>query len=256
MNPVFLSVQVERNILYVTLNRPEQHNALSSAALTELQQTFSHYRNDTTLKAAILTGAGEQSFSAGGDLKEFDKLRSADQVLAMRATATSALDMIRHFPVPVIAALNGHARGGGAELALACDLRIAARHAKIGFIQSQLAITPAWGGGVDLLRLLGSARGLHIMASGELIPAEKALALGLIEAIAAPHQSLSEYIEEFLETIRGLTPLVARGLKTLSAAAKDGASREHLLALEAQSLVDTWIHDDHWAAVSRAFSKR
>ena len=253
MHPALLNVQVDRDVLYLTLNRPAKHNALSTALLTELHEAFSLYRDDPTLKAAVVTGAGEQSFAAGGDLKEFDSIRSADQVLTMRATAMAALDAVRNFPVPVVAALNGDARGGGAELALACDLRIAAGHTKIGFIQSRLAITPAWGGGVDLLELLGSAKGLRLMASGDLLTAETALELGLLEAVAAPDQAISEFIEDFLEPLRRLTPLVARGLKTLSAAAKRGASREELLALEAQSLVDTWVHDDHWEAVSRAF---
>jgi len=247
-------VQTDRDILHITLNRPEKHNALSSAALHALRDAFLQHAGDANLKAAVLSGAGDKSFAAGGDLVEFDSVRTAQQVLDMRALAKGALDAVRNFPVPVIAALNGHARGGGAELAVACDLRISTHQARIGFVQRRLAITTAWGGGVDLMKLVGPARGLHLLTSGELIDAQTAQSMGLIEAIAAPEQPLSELIEQFTESFRALTPLVARGYKSLSRAEKQGASCAQLAALEQQSLVATWVHDDHWSAVAKAFN--
>ncbi len=251
--PLILS-QIDRGILYITINRPEKHNALSSAALHALRDVFLHHAGDANLKAAVLTGAGEKSFAAGGDLVEFDSIRTPEQVLAMRTLARGALDAVRDFPVPVIAALNGHARGGGAELAVACDLRIGTSQACIGFIQRRLNITTAWGGGVDLMKLVGPARGLHLLTSGELIDAQTAQSMGLLEAIAAPEQSLSDLLEQFIESFRALTPLVARGYKSLSRAEKQGASSAQLAALEEQSLIATWVHDDHWSAVAKAFN--
>ncbi len=249
-----LLVQTDRDILYITLNRPEKHNALSSAALNTLRDTFLKYAGNANLKAAVLTGAGEKSFAAGGDLVEFDSIRTAQQVLDMRTLAKGALDAVRDFPVPVIAALNGHARGGGAELAVACDLRISTHQARIGFVQRRLNITTAWGGGVDLMKLVGPARGLHLLTSGELIDAQTAQSMGLIEAVATPEQPLSDLIEQFIESFRALTPLVARGYKSLSRAEKQGASCAQLAALEQQSLVATWVHDDHWTAVAEVFN--
>ncbi len=252
-NPLILA-HTDRDILYITINRPEKHNALSSAALNALRDTFLQHAGDANLKAAVLRGAGEKSFAAGGDLVEFDSMRTAEQVLDMRTLAKGALDAVRNFPVPVIAALNGHARGGGAELAVACDLRISTHGARIGFIQRRLNITTAWGGGVDLMKLVGPARGLHLLTSGELIDAQTAQAMGLIEAVATPEQSLSDLIEQFTESFRALTPLVARGYKSLSLAEKQGASSAQMATLEQQSLVTTWIHDDHWSAVAKAFN--
>lgn len=251
-----LLARIDRGVLNVTLNRPHKHNALDSETLAALRDTFNGHAGDDTLTVAVLTGAGTQSFAAGGDLVEFDSIRTPAQILAMRALAKSALDSVRNFPVPVIAALNGHARGGAAELAVACDLRISARHACIGFVQRQLAITPAWGGGADLMRLLGPARGLHLLATGELVDAEHALGLGLVDAVAAPDQPLNEFVEAFIAPFRELTPLVARAGKALSLAAKLGASRGELDALEERALLATWMHADHWAAVARVFKPR
>lgn len=252
-NPLILA-QTDRDILYITINRPEKHNALSSTALNALRDAFLQHAGDANLKAAVLSGAGEKSFAAGGDLVEFDSIRTAEQVLDMRALARGALDAVRNFPVPVIAALNGDARGGGAELAVACDLRISTHQARIGFVQCRLAITTAWGGGIDLMKLVGPARGLHLLTRGELIDAQTAQSMGLLEAVTAPEQSLSELIEQFTESFRALTPLVARGYKSLSRAEKQGASCAQLAALEQQSLVATWVHDDHWSAVAKAFN--
>lgn len=251
-----LLARVERAVLYVTLNRPAKHNALNTATLVALRETFEYHARDQTLTAAVLTGAGDQSFAAGGDLVEFDSIRTPAQVLAMRTLAKSALEAVRRFPVPVIAALNGHARGGAAELAVACDLRLSARHARIGFVQRQLAITPAWGGGVDLMRLIGPARALRLLATGELLDAQRAQDLGLVDAVAATGQSVEELTEEFIAPFRELTPLVARSGKALSLAAKLGATPGELAAIEEQSLIATWVHDDHWAAVARVFTPR
>lgn len=248
-----LLVRIERSVLYVTLNRPDKHNALNTATLAALRATFTDHADDDTLTAAVLTGAGAQSFAAGGDLVEFDSIRTPQQVLAMRTLAKAALDSVRNFPVGVIAALNGHARGGAAELAVACDLRISAHHACIGFVQRQLAITPAWGGGTDLMRLVGPARGLRLLATGELVAAERALDLGLIDGVAPADEPFGEFVEAFVSPFRALTPRVARAGKALSLAAKLGASRRELDAIEETSLVTTWTHADHWAAVGRVF---
>jgi len=149
-------------ILRVTINRPEKRNALSRAVLDELGQVFAGHAPDEALRVAVLTAAGSHSFAAGGDLLDLAAVRTREGAAAMATQARTALDAIRRFPVPVVAALNGVALGGGAELAVACDLRIAAAHAGIGFVQGRLNIVTAWGGGIDLMRLLGPARGLAV----------------------------------------------------------------------------------------------
>ena len=173
-------------ILRVTINRPEKRNALSRAVLDELGQVFAGHAADEALRVAVLTAAGSHSFAAGGDLRDLAAVRTREGAATMATQARSALDAIRRFPVPVVAALNGVALGGGAELAVACDLRIAAAHACIGFVQGRLNIATAWGGGIDLMRLLGPARGLAVLARSEVLGAAQALALGLVDAVAAP----------------------------------------------------------------------
>jgi len=162
---------------------------------------------------------------------------------------------VRGFPVPVVAALNGPALGGGAELALACDLRIAAAHAGIGFVQGQLNISTAWGGGIDLMRLLGSARALGVLARGEVIPAPQAQALGLVEAVAAADEPFDAFVARFIDPLARQAPQVMRAFKAQAAAERHGLPRAEREEIEARLFSLTWAHDDHWSAVDGLFSK-
>ncbi len=157
--------------LRLTINRPDKRNALSLELLDRIGSAFVQHAADTTLKCAVLTASGDRCFAAGGDLRELEAVRSEADTLAMSRRARAALEQVRQFPVPVIAALNGHALGGGAELAMACDLRIATAKTELGFLQAQLNVTTAWGGGIDLLATLGSARALQILLEARRIPA-------------------------------------------------------------------------------------
>ena len=151
-------VEKRDDVLYICINRPEKRNALAREVLSQLKEIFTAYSDDETLKLAILTGAGDKSFAAGGDLKDLYDVRTPEQTRQMSDEANECLEAVRQFPLPVIAALNGDALGGGSELAIACDFRLAAKHARIGFIQGKLSITTAWGGGPDLVNLLGSTQ--------------------------------------------------------------------------------------------------
>ena len=126
-----LLTEVKDDVLRLTINRPEKRNALSLSLLDELGAAL-HSHRETPVKCALLTGAGDRCFAAGGDLKELDAIRSAADTRVMSERGHAALDEIRYFPVPVIGALNGLALGGGAELAMACDMRIATAHAELG----------------------------------------------------------------------------------------------------------------------------
>jgi hypothetical protein len=158
-------VETRERILYVTLNRPEKRNALSRSLLGEIRSAFETHAADQTLAAAVLRAAGDKSFAAGGDLGDLDGLRSEQDGRDMALLARGALDAVRRFPVPVIAALNGDALGGGAELSVSCDFRVASPLARIGFIQGRLAISTAWGGGIDLFELLGRRPALRLLCT-------------------------------------------------------------------------------------------
>lgn len=239
----------------LTLNRPEKHNALSLPTLDALREAVVQAGEDASTRYVVVTGAGRRSFAAGGDLKELAGVRDEAAVQAMLDRARTALDAIRQCPVPVVALLNGDALGGGAELAVACDLRIFTAHARIGFIQARLAITPAWGGGVDLCQLVGGSRALRMLARAELVGADEALACGLADAVLrAEHEQ--EDLAAFLKPLGERPPQVARGIKAATAAWRRGAGHDERRRIEARHLMDTWLHDDHWRAAEQALAPK
>lgn len=252
----WLFVERQEDVLHVTLNRPDKRNALSRGLLADLKQAFQEHSTDETLKAAVLSGAGDRSFAAGGDLRELESLQSEEGAKELSLESRSALDEIRSFPVPVIAALNGDAFGGGAELAVSCDFRVAAAHAHIGFLQGRLAISTAWGGGIDLLRLLGSAQGLRLLCSGDILESRQALQVGLFDSLAEDGIQLEEAVNAFLAPMLRMQPQVLRAFKALAAAERRGEPHETLCATETHNFVKTWVHPDHWIAAEKALKPR
>ncbi|MAG97567.1 MAG: enoyl-CoA hydratase/isomerase family protein [Alphaproteobacteria bacterium] len=246
-----LRIEVDEGILRVTIDRPEKRNALSRAVLAELGEAFRAAADDENLIAAVLQGAGDKSFAAGGDLKDLDSVRSRAQAAEMADDAKRALDAVRRFPVPVVAAVNGDAMGGGAELALACDFRLLASHARIGFLQGRLNIATAWGGGIDVLQKLGTTKGLWLLASREMVGGGAALDMGLADAVAEEGQSFETALAVFLGPMRRQVPQVMRAFKALALGVADGLERDALEKLETKKFSDTWIHDDHWSAVDK-----
>lgn len=242
-------------ILHVVIDRPEKRNALSRATLEELSAAFDPCQADEDLRLAILTGAGEKSFAAGGDLSELASVKGERAAVEMATHAKVTLNRVREFPLPVIARLNGDALGGGAELAVACDLRVAASHARIGFIQGRLGITSAWGGGVDLIRLLGTARAMQMMTRTEVVNPVIALDCGLYNAVTSAGQSLDDAIEEFIEPMRNQSPHVMRAFKELSVHARR-ADRDAMDIMETQNFARAWAHPDHDIAVARLQDER
>ena len=240
-------------ILSVTLQRPEKRNALNRALIAALADTFTRWSGHQDLTVAVLTGAGDKAFASGGDLRELNAVRTEAEAFAFAEETRAAFNTIRRFPVPVVAALNGDALGGGAELALACDLRIAAPHARIGFLQGTLAIGSAWGGGTDLFRLLGSACALGLLCGAEALPAERALAVGLVDAVAS--EPFSEAVETYVGRLAARRPQVARAFKSLAIAHREGAASGTMMDIETRAFAETWAHDDHWTAVDAVLNR-
>jgi 1,4-dihydroxy-2-naphthoyl-CoA synthase len=238
----------------VTINRPEKRNPLSRPVLAAIGQAFLGHQQDERLRLAVLTAAGDKNFAAGGDLRDLHSVREANEVKAFSDEAHAALDAIRRFPMPVIAAVNGDALGGGAELSVACDMRILAHHAQIGFIQGRLNISTSWGGGPDLMRLLGPARGLALLSRSALVGGEEAVRIGLAEAVASEGQDFSAFVEDFVTPILRQKPQVLRAFKAQAMVERFGNSRDACRALERDNFVSTWLHDDHWTAAARALA--
>jgi len=251
-----VSAEAAAGVLTVTLRRPEKRNALSRPLIAALAQVFTEWRDRDKVAVAVLTGEGDKAFASGGDVRELAALREEAETLAFAEQTRAALDTIRHFPVPVVAAVNGDALGGGAELALACDIRIAAAHARIGFLQATLNISTAWGGGTDLFRLVGPSRALLLLGTAEALSAERALSLGLIDAVAEGGQSFAAAVAGFVAPFATRPRQVAKAFKAVAIAHRSGLPASEVAQIETRAFAQTWVHPDHWQAVEARFNRR
>lgn len=251
----YLELGFEEGLFRVTINRPEKRNALSQAVLGELGQAFSAAAGRDDLRAAVLRGAGTRCFAAGGDLQEFDRMRGADDAARIGRDSSAALDAIREFPVPVVALLNGDALGGGAELAVACDIRVAAAHARIAFVQGTLNISPAWGGGYDLCTLVGPAQALRLLCRADFLDAAAAEQLGLLQARCPEGVEFEAFAADFLAPFRQRKPQVMRAFKALARATRERQPAAAVRELELGHLLTTWSHADHWEAHDRVLAR-
>ncbi|MBD0371076.1 MAG: enoyl-CoA hydratase/isomerase family protein [Pyrinomonadaceae bacterium] len=195
-------------VVVVRLERPERMNALSGEMLEELSLVFERACADESLRAVILTGAGERAFSAGTDIKELQHL---DVEGARRASLRGqrACATIESCTVPVIAAVNGIAAGGGCELALACHIRLASESATFSLPETKLGMLPAYGGTQRTARSVGTSRALELMLTGQSLSAHDALRYGLINRVVEPAHLLME-AQALARTISGLAPLAIR----------------------------------------------
>src|SRR5246127_1007942 len=180
-----ITYEVKGSIGYITLNRPKVMNALNRRTVEELNAAFHVAKEDATVKGILLTGTGEKAFIAGADIGE---LSAIDGELAgeFSAKGQEVLLFIETLGKPVIAAVNGFALGGGCETAMACTIRIAAENAKFGQPEVKLGVIPGGGGTQRLPRLVGKGRALQLILSGEMIGAQDAYRIGLINEIVPP----------------------------------------------------------------------
>ncbi len=163
----------------LTINRPERLNAISREVLARLEHYVDEAARDPAIRCIVVTGAGEKAFSAGADINELSRLSPA-QALELMGFGQRVFEALEHSPKPVLAAVNGYALGGGLELALACDLRIASTGAKLGQPEITLANVPGWGGTQRLPRVVGESVAKDLVLTGRLVGADEALALGLV----------------------------------------------------------------------------
>lgn len=189
-------LEKQEGIAVVTIDNPPM-NVLSSQVVSELGEVFTDIANDTSVVVAILTGAGDRAFMAGADIKEFpSKLGLTKEELKENNMNThKLLNYIDHLPKPTIAMLNGITFGGGCELALTCDIRIAEQHAKLGLPEVKLGLFPGGGGTQRLPRLIGPSKAKELMFLGDPITAEEALSLGLVNHVAATGEGMNMAME-------------------------------------------------------------
>ena len=186
-----LLVERDSAVLTVTINRPDKLNALNTQTVTELDQAMEAARTDADVRVIILTGAGEKSFVAGADINEL-AVQSPVNGREHARSGQAVFDRIERLGKPVIAAINGFALGGGCELAMACTLRIAADHAKLGQPEINLGLIPGYAGSQRLPRLVGRGRALELLLLGAPIPAEEAWRIGLVNKVVPGAQLITE----------------------------------------------------------------
>ena len=208
----FVELEVTDSIAIVKLNRPEAANAMSQALLEDLRTTIKTVEHKESITCTIITGSGEKAFCAGADLKERAGMNE-QEVIAAVAFISETVTMVENMSMPVIAALNGVAFGGGLELALACDIRIAANHSQLGLTETSLAIIPGAGGTQRLPRLIGIGQAKRLIYSAARITANKALAIGLVEE-AVEAKDLMETARKLAEMIAKNGPIALKQAKT------------------------------------------
>jgi enoyl-CoA hydratase len=235
--------------LLLTLDRPAAGNALDEATIAALRARLERAAQDTTLTCIILCGSG-RFFCAGGDLKAYRALEDRAALERVFGAARALLDAIAAHPLPVIAAIDGYALGGGAELALACDLRVAGAGAVLGFPQLRLGIIPGWDGTERLAALIGRGAAMRLLLTGERLTAEAARALGLVEIVAPDAREAALRLAAGLETA---APLAIRGAKQALAALDLPRSEARQVA--ADVFARLWFTEDHREA-ERAFAEK
>jgi enoyl-CoA hydratase len=194
MNYQNLLIEKKDNIAIVKINRPDKMNALNSQTMSEIKSAFTELKSDSGTFVVIITGSGEKAFVAGADIAELHKL----DVITGKTFAENGQDifnLIENLDKPVIAAVNGFALGGGCELALACHIRVASENAKFGQPEVNLGIIPGYGGTQRLTRLINSGRAMEYILTGDMIDANEALRLGLVNKVYPQAELMNKTLE-------------------------------------------------------------
>lgn len=244
---------LDAGVAVITIDRPQARNAIGFATIDGLDAAIAEVaRSDSAV--VVVRGAGDRAFVSGGDLKELAAVRTYDEAAAMAGRMRDALDALASLPIPVIAALNGHALGGGAEVAVAADLRIAADDVRIGFNQVTLGIMPAWGGAERLAGLVGRSTALLAVLSGQQYDAAAAHGLGLLD-IVVPRDDFDATWRTLATRIAGSAPGASAAIKRVISAAAP-AVRPDTRATAIDAFAGLWIAPAHWEAVDAMSAKR
>ena len=201
---------IDGHVATHTINRPDKLNALNIATRNRMVEELDDLAANDDVRVVIITGAGEKSFVAGADIAEFEGRSPVDQFRVM--TDSSMFLAVDEFPKPIIAAINGFCLGGGCELALACDIRIASEKAKLGQPEINLGLLPGGGGTQRLPRLVGMGAALKMLYTGDFIRADEAYRIGLVDEVVPPDQLLAR-AKELADTIASKSPVALRLIK-------------------------------------------
>lgn len=236
-----VELEVDDGLAVLTIDRPHARNAIGLETMGQLDAALDKAAGALAL---VVKGAGDKAFVSGGDLKELSAIRTEQDAAAMAWRMRTVCDRIAQFDGPVVAALNGHAFGGGAEVAVAADIRVAADDVKLAFNQVALEIMPAWGGAERLAALVGPSRALLLAGSGTVLTATEALQVGLVDRVL-PRASFDE---GWRAVARSLTNRPATEIKRVIR----GAMPDEAVA----SFARLWVSDAHWEAADKVLGRR
>jgi enoyl-CoA hydratase len=235
-----VDLELDQGLAVITINRPNARNAIAPQTMDQLGQAIVGAKGALCL---VIRGEGDKAFVSGGDLKELSALRTEEQASAMAWRMRSLCDELANFPAPVVAALNGHAFGGGAEVAVAADIRVAADDIKIGFNQVSLEIMPAWGGAERLAALVGRGRALMLAGTGAVLTADQAEKVGLVDRVLPR----ATFETEWRSLARALANRPAGDIKRVMS----GVPASDAVA----AFASLWVSDEHWAAADRVMKR-
>lgn len=248
------SILLERDgaVAVVTINRPEKRNALNTRVRAEIVAALDELRADDSARVVVFTGAGEKAFVAGADIGEFAERTPLEQREAM--TGRRVFDEVAAFPKPTLAMINGFCLGGGCELALACDVRIASDAVRLGQPEINLALIPGGGGTQRLPRVVGMGQAMRLVLSGEIIDAAEALRIGLVDVVH-PAAELRERTLELARTMAAKSPVALRMAKAAVRAAAEMPLSAGL-AYETELFVTCFASEDRAEGVAAFLEKR
>jgi len=238
-----IDLEIEAGLAVVTIDRPEARNAISRDTMDELEKVLDAV-DSSGAHALAITGAGDRAFISGGDLKELAAIRTFEGAVDMAQRMRGLCDRIANFPGPTIAAVNGHALGGGAEVAVATDIRLAAEDIQIGFTQVMLAVMPGWGGSERLAAIVGRGRALMLAGGGRVIDATEAARLGLVDQVFPRAQ----FDAGWRAVARSLAHRPAVEIKRIMS----GTATPQEVA---ETFGRLWVSDEHWAEVDKVLSR-
>jgi enoyl-CoA hydratase len=212
-----IRLNVQNGIGFISINRPQQLNALNISTIKELNENLKQVETDKTIKVVILSGEGNKAFVAGADIKEFANFSKKEGEDLARNGQESLFNLIENFSKPVIAAVNGFALGGGLELAMSCHIRIASDNAKMGLPEVSLGVIPGYGGTQRLAQLVGKGRAFEMITTGQMISAKTALDYGLINHLVPQQDLINKCIGISDQIMKNSPNAIASAIKSINA---------------------------------------
>lgn len=252
-----VTLAVTDHCALITIDRPATRNAIDRPTIEALGRALDEIEARVArdeVRVVAVTGGGERVFVSGGDLKEMAAIRTEDDAQLMAVSMRTTLDRLASLLVPTVAILNGHAFGGGAEVALACNMRIAAADINIGFTQVALGIMPAWGGVERLVKLVGRARASHMLLTARVMSAREAVNFGLIETVTERAEFENAW-KAVLRQIASVPSVPARAITALIDAVTQPTA-PLLNDIATREFARSWVAPEHWDAADAQARQR